>query len=111
MSREERMVVIERDSTGRPTVWCDPEIADIVRALNAAGIRTVASCSGHGHRPGDIMLKDGRGIVLPRDDADAARISGLFPLDINGDPIAAQPSPDVERMHPIETMPMWAVGG
>src|SRR5690606_39841374 len=61
--RESQMVVIERDASGKPTVWCDPEIADLVRALNAGGIRTVASCSGHGHRPGNIALADGRELI------------------------------------------------
>lgn len=50
-SREAQMVVIERGPDGTPTVWCDPEIADLVRALNAGGIRTVASCSGHSKPP------------------------------------------------------------
>lgn len=84
-SREEQMVVIERDADGKPTVWCDPEIVDLVRALNAGGVRTVASCSGHGHRPGFIALTDGRWLVLPRDDADRAAIEAIFPTDINGD--------------------------
>jgi hypothetical protein len=36
-------------------------IADIVAALNAANIRTVASCCGHGREnPGIINLEDGR---------------------------------------------------
>ena len=35
-------------------------IADIVAALNAAGIITVASCCGHGKMPGNIALEDGR---------------------------------------------------
>ncbi len=35
-------------------------IADIVAALNAANIRTVASCCGHGQQSGDVMLVDGR---------------------------------------------------
>jgi hypothetical protein len=35
-------------------------IADIVAALNAANITTVASCCGHGKQLGDIMLEDGR---------------------------------------------------
>lgn len=84
-SREERMVVIERDAAGKPTVWCDPEIADLVAALNKAGIRTVASCSGHGHRPGSIALKDGRWLTISPDDETYRRIEALFPVDINGE--------------------------
>ena len=35
-------------------------VADIVAALNAANIRTVASCCGHGKIPANIALGDGR---------------------------------------------------
>ena len=35
-------------------------IADIVAALNAANIVTVASCCGHGEIDANIRLKDGR---------------------------------------------------
>ena len=35
-------------------------IADIVAALNAANIRTVASCCGHGKIKGVVSLEDGR---------------------------------------------------
>lgn len=84
-SRESRMVVLERDEDGTPTVWCDPEIADLVSALNKAGIRTIASCSGHGHRPGNIMLADGRELVIARDFDEARKIDAMFP-GINGEP-------------------------
>lgn len=84
-SRESSMVVLERDEYGKPAVWCDPEIADLVSALNEAGIRTVASCSGHGHRPGNIMLADGRELVIARDFDEARKIDAMFP-GINGEP-------------------------
>lgn len=43
-------------------------IASIVQALNAGGVRTVASCCGHGHIPGMISLADGRHlVVVPRE--------------------------------------------
>lgn len=35
-------------------------IADIVEALNVAGISTEASCCGHGIGNGSVILKDGR---------------------------------------------------
>ena len=35
-------------------------VADIVAALNAANIVTVASCCGHGKQDADIRLEDGR---------------------------------------------------
>jgi hypothetical protein len=65
--REAQMVVIERDASGKPTVWCDPEIADLIRALNTGGVRTIASCSGHGEKPGWIALKDGRQLAIVPD--------------------------------------------
>lgn len=63
-SREARMVVLRRDINGTPTVWCDPEIADLVAALNDGGVPTVASCSGHGTQHGNIALADGREILI-----------------------------------------------
>lgn len=41
-------------------------IADIVAALNAANIPTVASCCGHEVGSGDIALEDGREISVHR---------------------------------------------
>lgn len=86
-SREEQMVVIDRDEVGNPTIWCDPEIVDLVTALNAGRIPTVASCSGHGHRPGSIALADGRWLVVAKDDAEHDAIEAMFQTDINGDPV------------------------
>ena len=40
-------------------------IADIVAALNAANIETVASCCGHSKIPASIVLEDGREISIP----------------------------------------------
>lgn len=39
-------------------------VADIVAALNAANIRTVASCCGHGIMNGKILLEDGRTLKI-----------------------------------------------
>lgn len=66
-SRESKMVVVERDEAGKPTVWCDPEIVDLVTALNKGGIPTVASCSGHGVMWGNIALLDGRELFIAPD--------------------------------------------
>jgi hypothetical protein len=82
-SREENMVVIAKDDEGNPTIWCDPEIADIVTALNAGELSTVASCSGHGYRPGRISLKDGRELFIATKEQ-AEVIDAAFPTDING---------------------------
>lgn len=64
MSRESEMVTLERDENGKATIWCDPEIVDLVKALNDGGIPTLASCSGHGERNGSIALKDGRCLII-----------------------------------------------
>lgn len=41
-------------------------IADIVCALNASNITTVASCCGHGKMDGRIDLEDGRILIIKR---------------------------------------------
>lgn len=68
-SREAAMVVFERDEHGEPTIWFDPEMVDLVRALSASGVKTVASCSGHGFRPRSIapaVFGSGLDIWRPR---------------------------------------------
>lgn len=96
-SREAAMVVLERDASGKPTVWCDPEIAPIVGALIKAGIRTSWSCSGHGHRPGVIGLVDGRHLMIFNNDEDHEKAEAVFTTDINGNstaPVEAQAVPE-----------------
>ncbi len=44
--------------------YIDRCIADVVAALNAAGIETVASCCGHKEIDAEISLKDGRVVVV-----------------------------------------------
>lgn len=83
--RESLMVVLRRDATGKPIVWCDPEIVDLVAALNDAGIQTTASCSGHGFRPGSIALDDGRWLIIAKDFDEMQKIEAIFPVDINGE--------------------------
>jgi hypothetical protein len=39
-------------------------IADVVAALNAANLTTIASCCGHGKIKGSIVLEDGRELTL-----------------------------------------------
>ena len=41
--------------------WC---IHQMVAALNAGGVETVGSCCGHGKMPGNIVLADGRVLVI-----------------------------------------------
>lgn len=57
----------------------DSCIAEIVRAFNAIGLVTVASCCGHGKRPGNIALADGREIIISPDYETARKIDELFP--------------------------------
>lgn len=45
-------------------IYIDFCIADIVNALNAANIKTEASCCGHGKIPGSIILSDGRVLTI-----------------------------------------------
>ncbi len=66
----------------------DPCIAELVQALNDAGFDTIASCCGHGHRPGNIMLRDGREFIIARNWGEARQIDRLFPIDINGNLIS-----------------------
>jgi hypothetical protein len=54
-------------ATGRArmrTKEIDRCIAPLVKALNRAGIATVACCCGHGHRQGRIDLDDGRTLKI-----------------------------------------------
>lgn len=78
MSRESEMVTIIRDDKGAPKVFCDPEIVDLVSALNHGGVPTIASCSGHGERFGNIMLKDGRELIIMPDFETARRIERVI---------------------------------
>jgi len=68
--------------TGQDNVRVKPIdscIAPIVEALNAAGVSTVASCCGHGKRPGVIVLRDGREIVICPDYETGRRVDAIFP--------------------------------
>lgn len=73
------MVVLRRKADGTPAVWCDRAIADIVQALNAGGVPTVASCSGHGVRPGNVALADGRELIVAADWHEAREVEAAFP--------------------------------
>lgn len=84
LSREEKQLSVW-DADGN-TVGVDPCIAGLVRLLNRAGIRTVASCCGHGFRPGNIVFEDGRELIIARSFSEARRIDRLFQQDINGPP-------------------------
>lgn len=91
-NREAAMTVVERDAGGKPTVWCDPCIEPLIRALNAAGLRTIASCCGHGKRHGRITLADGKELLVFPDYESTTRAEQVLDgLDINGSPMALNP--------------------
>jgi hypothetical protein len=94
--RESKMITLRTDESGKPTVWCDPEIADLVDALNTDKLSTVASCSGHGHRPGRISLKDGRELLVMNSDQ-VATVEQLFETDINGASQESAPGQEAVR--------------
>jgi len=56
-------------------VGIDACIAPLVKALNDGGVETWASCCGHGLEPGQIMLADGR-VLLVCGDALTAKCVG-----------------------------------
>lgn len=57
----------------------DACLVPLVEALNTAGFVTVASCCGHGRRPGNVALADGRELIIARNWDEARSIDGLFP--------------------------------
>lgn len=52
----------------------DPCLNEIITALNDVGIKSIASCCGHGRQPGSIVLKDGRELIIVRDFETARKI-------------------------------------
>ena len=66
-------------SLGDKLIDVDSCIAPLVKALNGAGLETVASCCGHGKQPGTIALTDGREIRIMPDYESARQVDKLFP--------------------------------
>lgn len=56
----------------------DACIAPLVEALNKAGMPTVASCCGHGRRAGNVVLEDGREILIARNYDEGRLIDGVL---------------------------------
>ncbi|HNT30338.1 MAG TPA: hypothetical protein PKL83_05290 [bacterium] len=52
--------------SGRNEIAVDSCLADLVQALNNAGIETTGCCCGHGKGDGDIQLADGRILIIKR---------------------------------------------
>lgn len=59
----------------------DSCIADIVRALESAGIRMRGSCCGHGKTDGQILLADGRTLkIIGPNEEISKRNTGIWHL-------------------------------
>jgi len=56
----------------------DSCLATLIGVLNVTGFRTVASCCGHGKRPGNIALEDGREIIIVPDYKTSRRVERLM---------------------------------
>jgi hypothetical protein len=70
-----------------PGAWCDPCIAPLVEALNESDLPTVASCCGHGKRPGKIALVDGRELFILPDFDSARELDQLITLTSTVQPV------------------------
>lgn len=57
----------------------DSCVYDLVKVLNENGFVTIASCCGHGRRPGNIALADGRELVIARNYEEGRKIDKIFP--------------------------------
>ena len=64
---------------GDKVIDVDSCIAPLVKALNDAGLCTVASCCGHGKQPGTVALVDGREIRIMPDYESSRMVDALFP--------------------------------
>jgi len=60
-------------------VGVDACIAGIVLALNEGGVATIASCCGHGRRPGSIILGDGRELFVASSYEMARKLDKCWP--------------------------------
>lgn len=63
--------------------FVDACIAPLVQALNDGGLPTIASCCGHGHRPGRVSLRDGRDVLVCASMEEAEALTARYP-DIHG---------------------------
>ena len=52
------------DEAGWKIIGIDRCIASIVKALQQHGINMISSCCGHGRGDGEIILTDGRTLVI-----------------------------------------------
>ena len=68
------MMVIEENS-----IWCDPCLEGTIRSLNLGGLKTVASCCGHGSNFSTVLLADGRWIVILPDHESFSKMDTTIP--------------------------------
>lgn len=83
------IVPAHRSRTGkarRTFASIDQCLAPLVAALNRGGVFTVASYCGHGKRPGNIALADGRELVVCADFETARQVEGAFPPLVDAEP-------------------------
>ena len=93
--------------SGQKMIGVDRCIAQVVEALLEADIQTVASCCGHGNRPGRISLIDGRELIIVKDAAEAEHVCRGYP-DIHGSPrIVSQPEPGKTRDEDLARATKW----
>lgn len=88
-------------------------IYPLVRALNEAGIETVASCCGHGVRPGNIALADGRELIIAQDFKTGRAIDRAFPSITHNqglNSVQAYSCPHCKAFL-LEDFMCWACGG
>ena len=76
MCKQGDTVLVQANGAPRDVDRC---IAPLVEALNRAGIATIACCCGHGIRPGNIALVDGRELIIAPDYKTARAAEGAFP--------------------------------
>ena len=69
----------------------DACLAPLVKVLNDNGFGTKASCCGHGHRPGTIILTDGRELHIMPDYETGRFVDSMFDKTSYGEPVAATP--------------------
>lgn len=65
-------IIAEDSHTGKEYIkhtGIDSCIAPIVKALLDAGIQTTASCCGHGKSEGLITLRDGRSLIITKQES------------------------------------------
>lgn len=76
---------VEVVRVGDKLVDVDLCLAPLVKALNSCGMETVASCCGHNKQPGNIVLADGREIIITKNYEQARAIGQLFPAIADND--------------------------